>query len=62
MHEDPNGPSQAYPEGRYVRHADTLQPQAGLRTAALAAAGALAGGLLVWGLRQARRRGIPPTL
>src|SRR5262245_55404871 len=55
LHDGPHGPGGDYPEARYLRHVDTPQALSPLTVAACVGVGALAGGLMLWGWRQARR-------
>jgi hypothetical protein len=55
LHDGPQGPAGAYPETHYLRQADAPQTPSPLTAAACVGVGALAGALLLWGWRQARR-------
>jgi len=55
LHDGPHGPAGDYPEARYLRQVDTPQGPSPLMTAACVGVGILAGGLMLWGWRQARR-------
>jgi Fe-S oxidoreductase len=55
LHDGPPGPAGDYPETHYLRQVDAPQAPSPLATVACVGVGALAGGLLLWGWRQARR-------
>ena len=55
LHDSPHGPAGDYPEAHYLRQVDTPQAPSPLTVAACVGVGALAGDLMLWGWRQARR-------
>ena len=55
LRDGPHGPAGDYPETHYLRQVDAPQVPSPLATAACVGVGVLAGGLLLWGWRQARR-------
>jgi Fe-S oxidoreductase len=55
LHDGPPGPAGDYPEAHARRPEAVPQAPSRLTTAALVGVGALAGGLMLWGWRQARR-------
>jgi len=55
LHDGPHGPAGDYPETQYLRQVDAPQAPSPLATVACVGVGVLAGGLMLWGWRQARR-------
>jgi Fe-S oxidoreductase len=55
LHDSPHGPAGDYPETHYLRQVEAPQVPSPLTAAACVGVGVLAGGLMLWGWRQARR-------